>query len=441
MAEQTLQSPVKVITSASAQGGDLAQKLESSLTKGQIALYDYDGRRRIYGKVSDDSSVVMLSTEPKKYSFEKVNGLLETGDTSANVEAALTGIDSASAVVPKAGDLLVTADDVVVTGVIVSDETASFSYLYNETLYTVEVAHDDTDGWSAEVTAVPISGGESSYSPSEALADMDTPNAVGGIAAGTAASELAGKTFSQLFDDLLFPTINPTFKAPTLSMSLSGYSSLVKVGAAGPTKSNFTHTYNPGSIMLNGVKQANRGGAEVAESFVISINGSDSSTVSAESSPATMPEGTTTYRGKVSYEQGPQPKDNKGNNYSTPLAAGSVQSGNVTINATWPWFATTANNTTLTEQALISWNGSAGSMVTPRFALQPSGGGKQEFKLPRKLTELQMLNTVSQQMEVIPTTDYTESQEDTSVNSVNRQYYVYTYNGAARGSVTLLAKF
>jgi hypothetical protein len=42
---------------------------------------------------------------------------------------------------------------------------------------------------------------------------------VGGIPQGTTLSQLTGKTFVQLFDDLLFPVANPTYTIPTITMS------------------------------------------------------------------------------------------------------------------------------------------------------------------------------------------------------------------------------
>lgn len=48
-----------------------------------------------------------------------------------------------------------------------------------------------------------------------------------------------------------------------------------------------------------------------------------------------------------------------------------------------------------------------------------------------------MLNTISGKMEVISTTEWSTTNE--SINGTT--YYVYTYTGAARGEVTLLAKF
>lgn len=47
---------------------------------------------------------------------------------------------------------------------------------------------------------------------------LSMPSSVGGIAIGTTAGYLYGKTFVQMFDDLLFPVVLPTYTIPTISL-------------------------------------------------------------------------------------------------------------------------------------------------------------------------------------------------------------------------------
>ena len=292
-----------------------------------------------------------------------------------------------------------------------------------------------TDASSEELDLSVLGG---TYTSEIEDTDLEMPSKVGGIEAGTTVGDLNGKTINQMFDDLLFPTVNPTYVAPSASIAFSSYATLQKVGSAGPTEDNFTTGYNPGAINVNEVKQANRGGTlKEAESFIY-VNNTPSST----ELPATLALGNTTFKYRASYEAGPQPKDNKGNNYGTPLAAGTVDSSAITVNGTHPYYASTATAGTLTEQPLLTWNAASGQMTTPRFVLQPhSATAKQMMKFPRKLTQLQMLNTVSNQMEVISFSDWSESSATESTNGVETTYYTYEYSGSDRGSVTLIAKF
>lgn len=314
-----------------------------------------------------------------------------------------------------------------------ADATAVKSIALNEDASKFIVTY--LDGTSNEIEMA-----KSEYESNIEDKTLAMPNAVGGIAKGTKVSALEGKTYNEIFDDLLFPTVNPTFTAPSASIKLSGYNATQEVGAAGPAESNFVVSYNAGAINLNGVKQADRGGAQDADGSFIYVNGDAANTTL----PATVAEGSTTFKYRAAYAEGPQPKDNKGNDYQSPLAAGYVDSSAVTVNATWPWFASTSAASAenpVVKQALVSWNATAGAMSTGNFVLQPSGTLAQVFKLPRQLKTLQMLNTVSGAMDTIGTTDYNETTEEISVNGNSRTYYVYTYKGSTRGEVTLLAKF
>lgn len=291
------------------------------------------------------------------------------------------------------------------------------------------------DGSSNEIAAA-----KSEYESNIEDKSLTMPNAVGGIAKGTTVESLEGKTFNEILDDLLFPTVNPTFTAPSASIALKDYASTQEVGADAPTEDNFTTGFNAGAINLNGVKQSNRAGALIADdSFIYYNDNADNTTL-----PSVVALGSTSYKYRAAYAEGPQPKNNKGGDYGSPLAAGSVDSSAVSVNGTYPWFASTNAATSenpVVKQSLVAWNATAGSMSTGSFILQPSGTLPQVFKLPRQIKTLQMLNTVSNQMETIGLSDYNETTEVITIGGNEVTYYVYTYNGATRGSVTLLAKF
>lgn len=266
------------------------------------------------------------------------------------------------------------------------------------------------------------------------------PSAVGGIAKGTKLSDIEGKTINAILDDMLFPTVDPTFTAPTASIKFNGYAATQEVGAAAPVSSQFTTGFNAGAINLNGVKQANRAGAQ-DESASFIYYGDDASNTEL---PASVALGETSYKYRAAYAEGPQPKNNKGGDYSSPLEAGTVDSAAVTVNGTFPWFASTGSasaESPVVKQTLVAWNATAGAMSTGNFTVQPSGTLAQVFKLPRQVKTLQMLNTVSGAMDTIGTGDYNETTEVIDINGTEHTYYVYTYKGSTRGEVTLLAKF
>lgn len=289
------------------------------------------------------------------------------------------------------------------------------------------------DGTTSEIEAA---SGE--YESMIADKSLTTPNAVGGIAKGTKVSALEGKTYSEMFDDLLFPTVNPTFTAPTASIAWKNYATVQEVGSAGPTSENFTTGYNAGAINLNGVKQANRGGTHDTASSFIYVNGDAAN----KTLPATLALGATKFKYRAAFGEGPQPKNNKGGDYGSPLAAGTVDSAEISVNGTYPWFASTATAGSLTKQSLVAWNATAGAMSSGEFTVQPhTAAAPQMFKLPRKASSLQMYNTVAKAFETVALSDWTETSASETINGNTQTYYTYSYKGDARGSVKLIVKF
>lgn len=283
--------------------------------------------------------------------------------------------------------------------------------------------------------------GSGKYSSAITDKQLEMPNAVGGIAKGTKLETLEGKSYNAILDDLLFPTVTPTYVAPSASLALKNYDAIQEVGLLAPTSNNFTVGYNAGAINLNGVKQNNRGGDHNESISSIYYGG----VVTNTTLPTRVIEGNMSYTYRAVYTQGPQPKDNKGNDYQTPLASGSVDSSPVVVNGTYPWFATTSAPGTLTKQPLIAWNSTVGSMVaggTVGFDLLPhTATARQQFKLPRQATSLEMYNTVAKAFEVVALSEWAVATSEDEINGVNCTYYTYTYTGANRGSVKLIVKF
>jgi hypothetical protein len=292
----------------------------------------------------------------------------------------------------------------------------------------------------ASTTTVEVGSGKYKSNIEDKNIEMTTP--YGDFVAGTKVSTLEGKTYDELFDGILFPTVNPTFTAPSASISLKNYAATQEVGAAAPTSANFTTGYNAGAITLSGSKQNDRGGAQdTANSFIYYGSNADNKTL-----PTTVAEGSNSYKYRAAYAEGPQPKNNKGVDYLAPLAAGTVDSAATTVNGTWPWYATTATAGVLTKQALIAWNSTAGNMQAGAngvgFEVQPhTAAAPQMFKLPRKATNLQMYSTVSKAFDAVALSDWKEVESNETINSVDHTYYTYTYKGANRGSVKLIVKF
>lgn len=311
--------------------------------------------------------------------------------------------------------------------------TDTHELLVNGTSYSGGVSAVSIEGTTLKITM--IDGLSKTVDLAEILKykstladDIATVNALGGIPAGTTVAKLKNKTFSQLFDELIFPTVYPTFEDPTASLSLKSISTtptiqeVGTIGASVPVAASFNTKYNPGAIKIAGVKKRDRGGAlKSDESFIYINNDSD-----CKEFPTEIPEGSIIYKYRAAYAQGFQPLDSKGNNYQTPLPAGTVDSAAITINGVYPYFANKDDNKEFVKLALTTSN----TLSAVKF--KPEGPHKHAFKLPIKynLTKVELLNTLSGKYENYGTDKFTKTTESIEVQGKQVDYSVYTRNDA-----------
>lgn len=311
--------------------------------------------------------------------------------------------------------------------------TDTHELLVNGTSYSGGISAVSIEGTTLKITMV--DGSSKTVNLAEilkyksALADnITTVNALGGIPAGTTVAQLKNKTFSQLFDELIFPTVNPTFNAPTAFLSLRNTSTtpiIQEVGTTGasvPVGESFNAGYDPGAIKIAGVKKQNRGGDLKANESFIYINNAPAS----KKFPTEIPEGSIIYKYRAAYAQGPQPLDSKGNNYQTPLPAGTVDSAAVTIYGVYPYFTNKDNNEAFTKLALTTSNNITG------IEFKAEGPNKHTFKIPETytLTKVKLLNTLSGKYENYDIDKFTKTTENIEVQGKQVSYGVYTRNDA-----------
>lgn len=287
---------------------------------------------------------------------------------------------------------------------------------------------------------------------------LEMPNPVGGYPAGTTVADLYGDSLIQMWDNLLFPTVNPTYVNPTNSWSKSPTGTLYESGSS--QNFTFTSTLNKGAINIGSNFQDFRSGDSSlynytdpsgntllvdtqtsALSDVQSINGYEVST------------GYQSFTSTVSYLEGPQPLDNKGNPYDSPLSAGTLGTQTITIEGVYPLFATTADITTYTQRPLVSMK-TGNNIVFPM--VPETGGNKQKFSIPdpwtgaptsRALTGIQTYNTVSNTWEyqggsaANSLTFWNTSGTNRTIQGNSIPYTNYTYNGTDRSSIDVRLVF
>lgn len=149
-----------------------------------------------------------------------------------------------------------------------------------------------------------------------------TDSSIGGIPVG---STFSGKTVQQMFDSLLYPTLNPTLTNPssTFTVSLNTYYEIGQTIASLAFNSSFSR----GSITPAYGTSGYRSGLPTQYNYTgsgLSNVVSSGLTNSVSITNYTVIAGTNSWTGSVTYSAGEQPKNNKGDNYSTPLPSGTT---------------------------------------------------------------------------------------------------------------------
>ena len=179
------------------------------------------------------------------------------------------------------------------------------------------------------------------------------------IVAGTTFNN---QTFTQMMDAMLYPTLNPTLTPPSASLSISpgGNNSYQEINAT--IAVTLSATFNRGSINPQYTSASPfRSGVPLTYNFAgDGIVGpvSGPALAASTSNPAyTIANGANEWTNSVSFDAGVQPKDSSGNDFGSPLPAGTTGTQTMRIYGVYPVFATTQNPgniNTFTKQALQS---------------------------------------------------------------------------------------
>jgi len=220
---------------------------------------------------------------------------------------------------------------------------------------------------------------------------------VGGIDAGDTVP--AGTTLQGFAEKLLSATFNPTFTAPTLSLS-TGLASQYEIGHQVTVSLNAN--FNRGSI--NGDLVSSIWNPSVSQGFragpanEFTINSVSTGLVNTLSILNYTIVASNSWSASVDHDAGPQPLDSKGNPYLTPLAAGTLTATSPTTFGRRRYFWGTETNTIIpTTSAEIrnlsqsALNASNGTSFTINI---PIGAEMVLFAYPDILQEVSNVNHV-----------------------------------------------
>ena len=277
------------------------------------------------------------------------------------------------------------------------------------------------------------------------------PQTIGGINKGTKVSDLEGSTISQMFDNLLFPEVQPTIQAPSATIHFKNtFSSngVYEVGATAPIAANFNTSFNRGTCTVVGQADKNRAGnLDSGNSFI--YYGGNTST---KTLPAKVTLDTMQYNYHAAYAQGDTLVTSKGNKASVtpnPLLAGSVNSSNLTIFGTYPYYCNgqsassssgdsnfPTSATPDTKLPLYKWTD---TLVGAKFASEAATGTRMQFMYSnrKKVTKVEFYNSISGKWETFNTSNYNAKSgiKTYSVQGTNETYNILTTTGSLSGSV------
>lgn len=269
--------------------------------------------------------------------------------------------------------------------------------------------------------------------------------AAGNIAVG---AKLENLTLQEFAERLLTKEINPTITQPSAAIAISGLAAgLQEIGTVKDI--TFTSTFNRGKVVKGwgdkGTMNATYSGLPTSYKYTgfglsTEAKASTALTDTATASSYEVKAGAQTCKVTVAYSAGDyQPVTNYGNNYSTKCAAGSKDSNTITITGVYPVFATTANITTATKQALVAEPANASSYVTVNMVAEE--GGKQFFELPGTWAALTGVadsgGTFLNGNKANSILQWTMTEVEETVQGKIVTYKRYTHNAANAGKRTL----
>lgn len=285
---------------------------------------------------------------------------------------------------------------------------------------------------------------------SEMPDDLEVPNEIGGLAAGTTAEELKKQSISQVLDNILFPEIQPNITNPSANLSFKnggGFSNggIYEVGSIAPIIDNFTTSFNRGSSKVPGKPDLYRAGELINDDRTFIYYGASNKTL-----PEKVILNEMSYIYQVHYGQGDELITSKGNIASikpNPLPEGTLNSNRIIINGTYPYFcngtsASSSNQETTfpstpsdTKLPLVKWNT---VLVGAKFASEASTNTRLTFDYPstKHVTKVEFMNTVSGKWEVFAAYTISEA-PDRIIQGNNINYSRLTTIGSLSGALQL----
>jgi hypothetical protein len=232
-------------------------------------------------------------------------------------------------------------------------------YVYDQSYGEVEQDVPTTQPIRIKVksSVAVITGGTTQSGSTSNIYDGLSPASItlGGINSGYV---LTGKTYTQLFQDLLVPTLNPTLTAPSITSFTQNLASTQEVGVS--VTPTFTVNFSRGSISPQYTSASPfRSGTPTKYVFSGSgnsrqVNSTSTSNTSAATGATILVAGANTWGVYVAYAGGVQPKNSSGGDFGSPLPSGSTAVAQTTITGIYPYFYGKSSSRPTASSSLVN---------------------------------------------------------------------------------------
>lgn len=212
--------------------------------------------------------------------------------------------------------------------------------------------------------------------------ELSVSRTVGGCSSGTSYAQ--GTTLEKILRDMLNPTDYPSLTNPSVSLLYSG-TKLLESGSS--IQATLNASFNRGSINPAYGTSGYRSGPATGYSLNGGVQQSQTSwSVTVDSSNKQ-------FTATAYYSEGEQPKDSVGNDYDSPLPAGSVNSSQLTFEFVDAIWASIPSISTVSKQTLISKSTRTKTFVFPAQTVQ----NPETFDIPASWTvnTIEVLNELS----------------------------------------------
>ena len=315
----------------------------------------------------------------------------------------------------------------------------------------VQYANGGTMNGNLNVNGVILSGGQDLIDiieehggkyDSNLASNIAMTEDVGGLDSGTTVASLTGQSFSQLFDSLLFPTVDPVVGSNNSTGLSDNVSNLQTIGAT--INITLTTTAGLGTIRLNGVTQGDYAGGVTAASisgpggpYTLGVGPGGTDIDNQTVSNHVVTEGSNSWSMTTTYGEGPMPLDSAGNDFpGIRFAAGGTRSASTSFEGVYPIRLGLGTGSSNFEDRALTSHSSNNIQVSQDYTETDSL--RHRIAIPNDMIDSQTVgwqqwNTVSSSYSDIAASSFTSSSITVTIEGNTVNYTLYTKTGPPGG--------